>query len=463
MKKLWELRKAIKENSLKEIFKYKYKIVAIRDSRGLYKELEGFTQYFINEDNRKITHNLPENNSFIVFGEEKLEQRQVTFLKVRVNNKNIGICCVDNLIDKQNYKDQVRAMSFDEFNDFVEFLNANKIKYTIASSYFNRFLEYAPKPIIFNREQDGYFSDSIKSILDRGVYKYGLLLTKDNYKYPKVYSYDINSAYPAALKKFGVVKSVKKITNIKYCDVLKQIYFGVFKITDGQLKDGKVPFQAMSNERRISTGMYYPKYKDKKEFNDFKVINYLGVVTSIDINYLKESYDNLKYEFIEGYAVDFYTSSDIATFIDGLYAQKQLLSGLKKMVVKTGYNALIGCFAPNWKTDNYLLKISHLFILIYVKDYMRNTINKITEMGYQFIGCDTDSIKTDMPVEVFKLIAPYGSELGQFKLEHEFTDFYQYQTKQYCGFENGELVTVCAGDPIYNMKVLLKNYEVVYG
>lgn len=465
-KQVYELRKAIEANSLQEIFKCKYKVVAIRDSSNIYKELEGFKQYFINEDNRKITHNLSEDNSFVSYGTEFYEQHKAVYIKVRMNGKNIGICCADNLVDKQSYKDKVRALSFEEFNDFVEFLNENKIRYTVAGSYFKRFLKYAPQPIIWNKKQDTYFSDSIKSILDNGIYKYGLLLTKDNYKYPKVYSYDINSAYPAGLRKYGVVKGAYTIRKFQYTEILHEsygnIYFGVFKITDGQVKPNKTPFQGMPNERRISTGIYYSNYKGCKTFEDFKKDNYLGVVTSIDIDYLKENYDNLKYEFIEGYVVDFYTSPEIENFINELYAQKQSSTGLKGKVVKLGCNGLIGCFSYDDKKDNYLLKISHLFILTYVRDYMRKTINKITEMGYQFIGCDTDSIKTDMPVEVFKLIAPYGSELGQFKLEHEFTNFYQYQTKQYCGFENGELVTVCAGDPEYNLRVLKNKYQLAY-
>ena len=462
MKQIWDLRKASLYNSLEEIFNQQETVVAVRDSRKIYKELKEFTRYNVS-DGLHINYNPPINNSFIVYASEYFECEKPIFVKVKKNNKIINIHCVDNLIDKQTYKDTIRGLNDKEFIDFVEFLNVNKIKYTIASSYFKRFEEYIPKALKYNKKQDSLFSESIKSILDRGMYKYGLLLTRENYCAPIVNSYDINSAYPDALEKYGVIKTVKKIYNFKLTVQLKQTYFGVFKITDGQLKSNKVPLQAMSNDRRTSTGTYIPKWKNKNLiFTDFKENNYLGLLTSIDIDYLKESYDNLKYEFIEGYEVEFYTSNEISTFIDSIYAQKQLLSGIKKMIVKTGYNALIGCFAMDVKKENYLLKISHLFILTYVREKMRRVINKIKELGYEFIGCDTDSIKTNMSIEVFSKITEIGNKLGQFKLEHCFTDFYQYQTKQYCGYENGELVIVCAGDPIYNKKILLDKYRILY-
>ena len=463
MKKIWDLRKAVLCNTLEEIVKQKEKTVAIRDSRKLYEELQSFTRYDVDNDTH-VNYNPTVNNSYIVYSTESFDCKKPIFVKIKINNKVFGIHCIDNLIDKIDYKNKVRALSDKEFIDFVKFLNANKIKYTIASSYFKRFEEYLPKTLVYYRKQDSLLTNTIKSILDRGTNKYGLLLTKENYNSPKVYSYDINSAYPAALKKYGVIKTVKEIHNYKQTVALKQVYFGVFKITDGQLKNNKTPFQGINNDRRISSGMYNPNWLRRDiTFKDFKENNYIGILTSIDIDYLEESYTNLKYEFIEGYEVEFYRSNEIDIFIDSIYAQKQTVAGLQKMIVKTGYNALIGCFSINCRSENYLLKISHLFTLTYVREQMRRTIDKIKELNYEFIGCDTDSIKTDMPIEEFEKIAPVGKEIGEFKFEHCFIDFYQHKTKQYCGYENNELVIVCAGDKDINIPILLENYSKAWG
>lgn len=462
LKQIFERRVPIiiKNSILEDAFKQKEQVIAIKDSRNLYDELEGFSQYSLKQNGRQINHNLPEDNSFVAYGDDLFKTRKSTVVKVRVNKKHRIICCIDNLVDKLSYKETVRNMLDEDFIDFVQFLNENKINYTIPKSYFKRFVELNPDSLKYTKKNEKALSNNIKEMLFSGQYKYGLLLTKNNYRAPLAYSYDINSAYPNAIKNIGLVNSVVKIDLEDLHFYKDSLFFGIIKVTKGLLKENKAPFQGL-NHIKLKT-IYVPKLSNKNNsevFTNFNENNYVGLFTSLDLNYLEDAYEGLEYSILEAYSVKMSLNNNTEMLIDSMYSQKNHLKGIKKSIVKLGLNSFIGCFAPNSNNENSILKISYLFILTYVKEQLRRTINKVMEAGYEFISCDTDSIKTNMPPEEFSKIAQLGDELGQYKIEHKFVDFYQYQTKQYCGIENGELCIVCAGDPEVNQPILLKKYK----
>lgn len=449
-------------NTLEQILNQSNNNVAINYSEKLIEELRTFNRIEYATLTKGYLSAVKENNTYFNMSLDIDDNSKTTFIKLKKNNRQISILCVDNLIDRDEYREQIRNCNSYDFTDFVEFLNEQGITTTIARSYYKRLKDSSKVQTAYRlQHRERNISDSTKRLLVYSNYKYGYLLTKEKYYTDNtVYSYDINSAYPYALKTLGLVtfaipvtESILK-TDKKYSKNMYH-YFGTINITNGKLKENKLPFQFMNN-----TKVFNKLFRDKVDtFTDFNKSNYIGLITDIELNELEDSYDNLEYTLSDIYRVYIDTPKELVTFIDDLYEQKSKSVGLKKQVIKSGINSMIGKLSPDDNKENYILKISHLFLLAYIRNYLRTIGNEILSKGYEFIGCDTDSIKTNMPINEFSKIAMYGNELGQFKVEHTFTNFYQSKTKQYCGIENNELVIVCAGDKEVNQIPLIEEYR----
>jgi hypothetical protein len=452
-----------KDNSvLEQILSQNNNNIAINYSEKLIEELRTFNRIEYATLSKGYLSAVKENNTYFSISLDLADDSKTTFIKLKKNNRQISILCVDNLIDKDTYREQIRNSNSYDFSDFVDFLNEQQITTTIARSYYKRLKDSSKEQTVYRlQHRERNISEETKRLLVYSNYKYGYLLTKEKYYTDNtVYSYDINSAYPYALKTLGLVTFAIPITESilntdkKYSKNMYH-YFGTINITNGKLKENKLPFQFMSN-----TKVFNRLFRDKVEiFTDFNKSNYIGLITDIELNELEESYDNLEYTLSDIYRVYIDTPKELVTFIDDLYKQKSELSGLKKQVIKSGVNSMIGKLSPDDNKENYILKVSHLFLLSYIRNYLRTVGNEILSKGYKFIGCDTDSIKTNMPIDEFNKIARYGNKLGQFKVEHTFTNFYQSKTKQYCGIENNELVIVCAGDKEVNQIPLIEDYR----
>ena len=202
-------------------------------------------------------------------------------------------------------------------------------------------------------------------------------------------------------------------------------------------------------------------------------------VTNIDLEIIKEQYDILDIEYINGYK--FRGIKGLFTeYINRFMEMKKNNTGAKRQLAKLLLNSLYGRFATNPKTQ---IKIPYLNesgtveyktkneedkepvytpIGIFVTSYARAKIQRTAQSVYfRFCYCDTDSIHIvgdDIPD-----IDIDDKELGKWALESKFTRARFLRAKTYIEeLEDGTLNVKCAGLPD-NLKELVDFNNFHYG
>ncbi len=404
-----------------------------------------------NEYNLKIVEaeksprmKLKEENTFFTWGADKMNP---AYIKVYYKGYQIGIHCLDNVLIKEEYRNTLWKYSL---NDLIKLhlwlMNALNFKYTLASAYFNRLKETSDR-IAFSKDKKHVISDEFSSYLEKGATdRYGQFVTNIGYyTEDTIYSYDQNSAYLSAYYKLGTVSAVEKVTNeLHEVTGIDEDYIYLINITKGSLNSTYQPWQQMLKD-------------EKHSFKDFNEEIYKGIITQIELKNLLQSYRDLEYEILEAYLVYKSFNDDTKALVKKFYDEKNEYTGVEKMIVKTGALSAIGTFV----NKSIFLKITHAFIIANAKEYIRDISHQIEEMGYKVVGTDTDAIKTNIPPEEFEKLVNLSGELGDFKIEHKFDDFFQYKPKQYIGMENGEISYVCGGQPEICVPELISKYKEV--
>lgn len=346
----------------------------------------------------------------------------------------IVVFCIDNWNNAQ-WESMIHNMSEEEFKEVVDIFNRDNIKVSIPMSTYRTLEECSPH-IKFPRTPSVSDLKDYENGLQNSL-KYGQLWNKERYYSDKpVYKYDLNAAYPTVLAHFGLATGINdNIGNYDYDD---ECYYKV-SITNGTLKDNYIPFE----QNNIADGF---KIVGKPfDYADFNADNYIGIISYEEYLQLQESYDNIDIEILDTYYYRYYYSQKLFDAINDIYKKSKEGTGFEKVYNKLKRNSFTGVLGM--LKQNPTTKTTHFLLLAHVRYFIREVAHRIMSMGYEFIACDTDSITTTMPPEVFDTIAYLDDKkMGTFKVECEYSEFYQHGKKQYCGVtSDGEFKATCAG------------------
>lgn len=202
-------------------------------------------------------------------------------------------------------------------------------------------------------------------------------------------------------------------------------------------------------------------------------------VTNVDLEVIKEQYDVLDIEYINGYKFRS-TKGLFCEYIDRFMEMKKNNTGAKRQLAKLLLNNLYGKFATNPKTQikipyigedgkvEYLTKTEkdkepvYTPMGIFITSYARARIQRTAQSVYfRFCYCDTDSIHIigdDVPD-----IDVDDKELGKWSLESKFVRARFLRAKTYIEeYPDGTVNVKCAGLPD-NLKQLVNFSNFHYG
>jgi hypothetical protein len=187
-------------------------------------------------------------------------------------------------------------------------------------------------------------------------------------------------------------------------------------------------------------------------------------VTNIDLEVIKEQYDVLDIEYINGFKFKSITGV-FREYIDKYMEMKKNNTGAKRQLAKLMLNNLYGKFASNPKTqqkipylnDNNEVEYKTISakdkepvytpVGIFITSYARARIQRTAQSIYhRFCYCDTDSIHIigkDIPA-----IDIDDKELGKWGLESTFVRARFLRAKTYIEeYPDGTINVKCAGMP----------------
>lgn len=188
-------------------------------------------------------------------------------------------------------------------------------------------------------------------------------------------------------------------------------------------------------------------------------------VTNIDLAVIKEQYDILDIEYVNGYKFKAFKGI-FCKYIDKYMEMKKNNTGAKRQLAKLMLNSLYGKFATNPKTQQKIPYLSDtgeveyqtitaedkepvytpmgIFITSYARSRTQRTAQKLY---FRFCYADTDSIHIigrDIPDN----IEIDDKELGKWGLESQFVRARFIRAKTYIEqYEDGTLNVKCAGMP----------------
>lgn len=309
----------------------------------------------------------------------------------------------------------------------------------------------------------------------RRAYRGGFTYLNPKYKNKHVYGgkvYDVNSLYPSVMYNcilpygYPMYFEGEYVPNDKY-----PLY--ICKIEcEFKLKKGHIPCIQLKNNRAFIETEYL-------ESSNREIVEM--VLTSVDLQLLKDHYDTPYLEVINGYMFKG-VSGMFKTYIDKWSHVKETSTGAMRQLAKLMLNSLYGRFATNPKAftkipyldDNDVVKYEVIdtvekakkhgvnppelrdpvytamgcFITAYARE---KTIRSAQEVYDRFIYADTDSLHLE-GTETPDGLEIHPTHLGYWKDEGTFTDSYYIRAKTYMETllnDDGttETKVTCAGMP----------------
>lgn len=223
----------------------------------------------------------------------------------------------------------------------------------------------------------------------------------------------------------------------------------------GKLKEGYLPCVSSRG-----TGLYM----DNEMLYEFEDLNV--VVTNIDLELIRESYDIESIAYFGGYK--FRAMQGLFDeYIDYWMSIKEESEGGVRLVSKLMLNNLIGKFGTNPMVSNKKPVLCsdgvvryetldeesssnpvYLPIPVFVNSYARDhEIRTAMRFGKNLIYCDTDSVHA-LDCKVPEGVVIHESKLGAFKVESKFSRGFYISLKRYVHEnEEGEIDVKCSGLP----------------
>lgn len=267
--------------------------------------------------------------------------------------------------------------------------------------------------------------------------------------------YDVNSLYPSVMYDELLPYGMPIFFEGEYRqDDVYPLYIQKIKV-DLEIKRDHIPtIQCKGN--------FYYNATEYIERTQGTLIMY---VTNIDLEIIKEQYDILDIEYINGYKFKG-TRGIFCKYIDKYMEMKKNNTGAKRQLAKLMLNSLYGKFATNPKTQiktpylNENNEVEYETITaedkepvytpmgVFITSYARSRTQRTAQKLYfRFCYADTDSIHIigrDVPDN----IEIDDKELGKWGLESKFVRARFIRAKTYIEeYEDGTLNVKCAGMP----------------
>lgn len=375
----------------------------------------------------------------------------------------------------------------------IENLQKNGVKKTTLSSsafdlwyrgkFYKDTMEYAPDPhkgtyrqtitdypkLIDASTYDLPTGESLDEYL-RPAYNGGWNYMKPNTrKHRDVYVYDVNSLYPwASMDEMPFGKPHYSTTLPARKD--GKCIFVRFECSF-YLKEGYLPFIRINNDFSynrtdiLTSSMIVSKYAgevfDEKvdpETGEISPITATLTMTLREYELMHEHYDVENEKIID--CVWFYTSRTILGWYAELFYDKRHRPGLsegERFTYKILQNGLLGYFGKRRTQKNKIFfdpdiasvtkqikTPSFLYMGVAVTSYARCKIVRDAQKHYDtFLYSDTDSLHLSQKADDLQI----SDKIGDWKIEHEFSEVEYYGLKRYIGKENGKYRIVYAGLP----------------
>ncbi len=280
--------------------------------------------------------------------------------------------------------------------------------------------------------------------------------------------YDVNSMYPSVMYEEPLPCGIPIYFDGEYVyDSDYPLYIQKIK-ADLKVKENHIP------TIQCKTNLYF----NSNEYIEDTFGMLTMYVTNVDLDIIKEQYDILDIEYINGYK--FRSCNGLfCDYIDKYMEMKKNNTGAKRQLAKLLLNNLYGKFASNPKTQVKKPYISesgeveyetitakdkepvYTPVGVFITSYARARIQRTAQSVYfRFCYCDTDSIHIigkDIPN-----IDIDDKELGKWALESTFVRARFLRAKTYIEeYPDGTLNVKCAGLPD-NLKELVNfdNFKV---
>lgn len=280
--------------------------------------------------------------------------------------------------------------------------------------------------------------------------------------------YDVNSMYPSVMYEEPLPCGIPIYFDGEYVyDPDYPLYIQKIK-ADLKVKENHIP------TIQCKTNLYF----NSNEYIEDTFGMLTMYVTNVDLDIIKEQYDILDIEYINGYK--FRSCNGLfCDYIDKYMEMKKNNTGAKRQLAKLLLNNLYGKFASNPKTQVKKPYISesgeveyetitakdkdpvYTPVGVFITSYARARIQRTAQSVYfRFCYCDTDSIHIigkDVPN-----IDIDDKELGKWALESTFVRARFLRAKTYIEeYPDGTLNVKCAGLPD-NLKELVNfdNFKV---
>lgn len=281
--------------------------------------------------------------------------------------------------------------------------------------------------------------------------------------------YDVNSMYPSVMYEELLPCGVPIFFEGEYVqDDNYPLYIQKIKV-DLKVKDDHIP------TIQCKTNIYF----NANEYIEDTMGMLTLYVTNVDLEVIKEQYDILDIEYINGYKFKGIRGI-FCEYIDRFMEMKKNNTGAKRQLAKLLLNNLYGKFATNPKTQikkPYLTETGEVAyetknekdkdpvytpVGVFITSYARARIQRTAQSVYhRFCYCDTDSIHIigdDIPN-----IDIDDKELGKWALESTFTRARFLRAKTYIEESPDGVINVkCAGLPD-NLKELVNFDNFHYG
>ena len=297
-------------------------------------------------------------------------------------------------------------------------------KMTIGSNALAFYKKTVDKGDINFKNIFPHIEDEVDDFL-RNAYKGGCTILKrgEGNKVHHIYSYDVNSMYPAQLRYQSMPWGMPKYFTGKYKANKKYPLYVQHIKCEFYIRDNKIPCVQIKKSVFFSPNEWL-------ENSAIRVDLYL---TNLDLETFLDSYDTIDLEYVDGYMFKAHKGL-FNEYIDYWYDVKKN-SDNKSMVTiaKLHLNSLYGKFgtAPKKKRltfqleDNKIkrkdviiddVRTVYLPIAIFVTSYARNFLIKCINANYDsFVYCDTDSIHLKEPAHDIPID---DKMLGYFKFEY---------------------------------------------
>lgn len=338
-----------------------------------------------------------------------------------------------------------------------EMFDRDFTKNTMASNAFNFWKDYQYEDGYGFRKQFPELGIETDDFIRRS-YNGGLC-----YAHPQVIeaeglngiTLDINSMYPYVMKNFALPYGVPKQFTGKYkIDRRHPLYIQRVKINWMSIKDGCIPC------------IFKPGIAQFEEEGLIEDMNNVELVlTNIDLQLLKDSYDYGKIEYCGG----FMFKSCKGTFDDYIdYFMDMKINAeteTDRKIAKLFLNSLYGKFGTKVRRNVYEYKVVDgkevrrftgeiafgemyytamaSFITSYARTLLATAANNNSDY---FCYCDTDSLHLDCSLDEVQGLTIDSKELGAWKLERTWSDAKFLGKKKYMEFD-GSWHIVCAGMP----------------